>query len=85
MVTVAKLSPTQKRIYQFLQDRRPHKITDVIKLLNNPLVCRQTVWCHVWMLRKKLKGYGETVIFEYIGDVSHYRLIDYHEGIDDPV
>lgn len=72
-----KLSPTQIKIYDLLKDRRPHRIIDIVKHLDNPDITKAMLKNHMSLLRRKLKGYGETVMCEVVGETSCYRLVDH--------
>lgn len=74
-----KLTPTQQRIYDVLADRKQHRSKDLLRKCMDRDDDLSLLRCHISLLRRKLKGSGETVMTEIVNNKAYYRLINLSE------
>lgn len=70
-----KLTPTEQRIYDLLSDGMPKPRAKVFECLDDELTAVDTLYVHVFNLRKKLRHLGRDVVSRKGHSGATYQLV----------
>lgn len=75
VTTPVKLTPTQRKIMDLLNDGEPHVRADLLACLWDELGSLGTVRVHVHHLRKLLKPLDRDIVTRMIGRTLYYQQV----------